>query len=916
MPLTASQMQAVEHANGNLQIIACAGSGKTEVVARRVARLLRDGMPGGLKPSNIVAFTFTEKAAAELKDRIVARVQDEVGEVPGLAELYVGTIHAFCLELIKTELPKYLKYEVLSDVQRLLFVDRNSNRSGLGTSHALNGQQLRRYVDTKVYCRALDVMREDLVDRAALAGCDVAANAVLYDGLLDEKSFLDYSSILAVAAAELERNDALRARIAGRVKYLIVDEYQDVNPVQERVVRAMHGLGAALCVVGDDDQTIYQWRGSHVRNIVEFASRYPSVTPVRLQENFRSSAAIVEIARDFIAQNPNRLAKSMQPAGKPIYEDGDVLALGFQNPEEEAQFIVAKIRELQGICIPDGEESRGLSLSDIAILLRSVSKNGAVIVDALKAAEIPHIVIGLSGLFSADEAQAARLSFYWLADHGGTTESMVRDAWSDAKLGLRVTELEAGMRFLRETKVSLQGARGGNWSQYSLQRTYLSLLETLALTEERVPGKRGEVVFYNLGKFSQVISDFEQINFQSEPAEKYKTFAGFLQHQADEVYEEGGQDTQRAAPDAVRVMTIHQSKGMQWPAVFIPALLRNRFPAAGIGGRTVWHLIPDSAVTDAARYRGGIEDERRLFYVAMTRAEKFLFMTYAPIAGFNNRYLRSSEFFSDVLPSTYVKRHNISLAQRVRRCTPRPRRAIAGVVLSFSELKYYFECPYQFKLRVLYGFNAPIHEALGYGKSLHDCLAEVHGRAMQGDFATPSEAAALVARHLRAPFAYPELRENLRRAAERVVADYLTARQADLPRVRYFEKAIEIDLGDGVSVVGRIDLVRHTDTNKTSIVDLKSSEQAQDEALTEKQLHIYALGYEQLTGERADLVEIYNLEVQARAARAVDQHFIDEVKADVARAASAMRIGEFAATPARARCALCDHAGLCGDCER
>jgi DNA helicase-2/ATP-dependent DNA helicase PcrA len=914
MALTKSQQEAIDAEGRNLQIIACAGSGKTEVVARRVARLLRDGLPNGLRPANIVAFTFTEKAAAELKERIVTRIREQIGEVAGLAELYVGTIHSYCLEMLKSELPKYLKYEVLGEVQRTLFVDRNSKQSGLTDASTLTNQQLRRYVDTQVYCRALDILREDLVDLNALATCDVAQKAKRYDELLERSSFLDYSAILADAASALETDEELRERLRGRVRHLIVDEYQDVNPVQERVVQALHGLGASLCVVGDDDQTIYQWRGSHVKNIITFQDRYEDVKRVQLEENFRSSPAIVEIAREFIAQNGNRLAKSMQHAGAPRYENGDILALEFPDPAAEAAFIAAKIKELRGIALKDGDGERGLSYSDIAVLCRSVSKSGGPIVDALKAADIPYIVVGLNGLFAAAEAEAARSSFYWLAGHGADTEATVRQAWRDAALGIDDASLDGGVRFLTRAKTQLENAAQSNWSQYSLQRTFLNLLNTLGVKEPSVPGGRGEVAFYNLGKFSQMISDFEQINFKSNPPEKYETFARFLEHQADDSYEEGGQDAAHASPDAVRIMTVHQAKGMQWPAVFLPALIRNRFPSKRQGGRNVWHLLPQAAVHDAARYDGDIEDERRLFYVAVTRAEKFLFATYAPV-GTNQLYQRSSEFLNWLRRWNNVKRFDVSLRTREHRCEARPRRAITSVVLSFSELKYFFECPYQFKLRVLYGFNAPIHEALGFGKSLHDCLAEVHGRAMRGEYLADSDALSLVTRHLHAPFAYPELRAKLQQAAERVISEYLRVRRADLPMIRYAEKVIEVDLGEGVSVVGRIDLVKRTDTNQTSIIDLKSSEQSQEETLTEKQLHIYALGYEQLTGERADLVEIYNLDAQDSQPRAVDQHFIDVVKEDVANAARALRIGEFSAAPSSRKCRKCDHADLCAYCE-
>jgi DNA helicase-2/ATP-dependent DNA helicase PcrA len=147
--LTPSQDRAIEDAGRNLQLIACAGSGKTEVVAQRVVRLLTPGRAETLLPRNIIAFTFTEKAAAELKDRIVSRTRQSLGDLPGMAEMFVGTIHAFCLELLKSESPRYLKYEVLNEVQQTLFVDRHSRASGLTQSTTLNGQALKRYTDTR-----------------------------------------------------------------------------------------------------------------------------------------------------------------------------------------------------------------------------------------------------------------------------------------------------------------------------------------------------------------------------------------------------------------------------------------------------------------------------------------------------------------------------------------------------------------------------------------------------------------------------------------------------------------------------------------------------------------------------------------------------------------------------------------------
>ncbi len=298
-----------------------------------------------------------------------------------------------------------------------------------------------------------------------------------------------------------------------------------------------------------------------------------------------------------------------------------------------------------------------------------------------------------------------------------------------------------------------------------------------------------------------------------------------------------------------------------------------------------------------------------MFYVAVTRAQKYLHLTWAPTPG-NQQAQQASDFYSEALASKYVKRKEQDYKSRVH-LKPTPRPSVSNVVLSFSDMKYFFECPYQFKLRILYGFNAPLAESLGYGKSLHDALAEVHKRSLEGEQVLPSEAQALVDRHLRTPYAYPDLRQKLEKAATAAVAGYIEKNQSALKNLEFFEKAIEIPLGDGVSVAGRIDLVRKIDTGEVTIVDLKSSERAQAEDVTETQLHIYALGYQELTGRNADYVEIYELDEQKQKRRSVDDEFIADVKKDVRGAANALRANQLSPTPKKKTCGSCDYCELC-----
>ena len=911
MNLTRPQQQAVRYTGRNLQLIACAGSGKTEVVAQRVAHLLTKRGRSRLEPRNIVAFTFTNKAAAELKERIVQRTREATGSaITGMAEMYVGTIHGFCQELLQNEVPEYLKYEVLEPIRQNLYVNRKSRLTGLTTSTKINGSKLRRYTDTDKYLKSLAVLREDDVNMREVYGCSVADGLNQYRTQIAKDSYFDFSSMLENAVVQLTDNSDLRTRVSERLKYVVVDEYQDVNPIQERLVRLLHDLGAGLCVVGDDDQTIYQWRGSSVKNILTFEERYPEVKQIRLEANFRSSEGVIDTARGFIDRVEPRLQKAMKFADAQPYEDGDIVALSFNSPEEEAKYIAETIKSLRGIAFDDGDGERGLALSDVAILLRSVKNNGTVITEALKESNIRFVVNGLTNLFETDEACAARSLLYFVVGDGipakPTTIQQLRKAWDNPHLGLTKRNVSRALQYAKQVHDNLH-TEGGDYPP-SIQAVFLRFLELAELREETIPGGHGQVVLFNLGRFSQIITDWESINYSSKPMESFQGFASFLYHRADGSYSEGAEGIDYMVPDAVQVMTVHQAKGREWPAVFMPALLNNRFPAISRQS-DVWQLIPSKAIENAERYNGSKADERRLFYVAMTRSKKFLHMTWAPVAS-NHTYRTKSEFWDDLLVSKWVKRRKPDYAKRMR-VTSKPRAPVANVEFSFSDLKYLFECGYQFKLRVLYGFDSPIARPIGYGKSVHDALAEVHQRAMRGEPVSEKDVPELVNRHLRTPYAFGELRTRLEQAAHRDVSHYIRDNSEEFRHIEFSEQVVEVHLDDGIIIKGRIDLVRRTDTGKTTIVDLKTNERSQQEEVTETQLHTYALGYKELAGRDADFVEIYELEGRRKLSRAVDEGFIDEVRRKTQEAAAALRGMHLKPSPTKLRCQRCDFSSLC-----
>lgn len=903
---------------GNLQLIACAGAGKTQRVAERVVGQL--GLEG-VAPENVVAFTFNERAAAELKDRIAGIFEDRYGTREGLADLYVGTIHGYCLELLQSHAFEALSYNVLDDVQQRLFISRNCRKVGL--TSVLGWQ---RYFNAGTFAELMAILREGDVDLAALEGTDAAECLERYCQLLHEKKYLDFTSIMSEAVAALEEDEEFRDRVREKVRYLTVDEYQDINPLQERLIRQLVDLGADVTVVGDDDQLLYSWRGSAISNILQFDERYDDVAIERLERNFRSSRGIVDLARHVIEHNdPDRLEKGMVSAGNQTYEERDIELVEFDGPGAEAHHIVERIKEQLGASFRDSpdEAPRGLAFNDMAILVRTRLLMPAI-VGALEQAEIPYIVAGVSSsLFDAAEAIAARELFYFLA--GRSDEASLRKAWKGADLGLSKADLDRGMAAASEDRAAIEDG-SGRFGVYNLQRSFLRFLDAIQVREEKISGastthghERSEVIYYNLGKLSQAISDFEQIHFHSDPERKYTEFAGFLEYQAEGIYPEGWLDAKYVAVNAVQILTVHQAKGLQWPVVFVPGLTKGRFPSRGGGGRTPWHAIPDGVVRNAADYKESEADERRVFYVACTRAKKYLSLTRAVYPTEKRAWAEPSVFWNEALDA-YTSLEEPEPRPETEKLEPRPRRTVEDVLLSFSELRYAFECPYSFKLRFLYGFNPPLAEALGYGKGLHDALFELHDRALTGGDTSEDVAEELIQRHLNLPFAYRELERNLSRSGVKRLRAYIRARQADFDDIEHAERPVEIDLGGGVVVTGRIDLIRRRASNEVVVIDFKSNDRTQQEEVTGLQLRLYALGYRQATGEAPTHIVVDNLDdLEHPQVDEVTQEMLEEASEVVVLAAERMRRNEFERLPAGATekgkdatCERCDLEMICG----
>jgi DNA helicase-2/ATP-dependent DNA helicase PcrA len=829
-----------------------------------------------------------------------------------MAEMFVGTIHAFCARLLQEEVPEYLRIATLDETRQLMLVQREPDASGFARARTDEGQALDLRTEVRRYLGALDVLRQAEIDHEHLADLSLGEALDQYRQLLRTASLLDYTGQLELALDVLRRDIDAGQRLARRVRHVIVDEYQDTNALQEQVVRALAEFGATLTVVGDDDQTIFQWNGADVSNILTFATRYPGARQLRLEDNFRSSAPIVTFARDFVADVSPRLPKAMRPTEGHPFEHGDLLALTFRDAWQEARFIARKLRALHGLRLDERDGPRGMSWSDMAILLRGNLRWGAsAITRVLDEEGIPYVVTGVKTLFERAEVRAGCALFGFLADDPEVDAEAVARAWHAAQAGLDPRDLDATLAWLDDCRARLRALAHSDdrtaWRALGLQRLFLEALDRLNLRRAPIHPEALDALHANLGRLSKVLGEFESLRAQERPDLRIAAFFDYANTSARHEHEDGPAQSDLAPRDAVRITTVHRAKGLQWPVVFLPGLGEGRFPMEA-RPQAMWSLLPRAAVRDPERYEHNPHDERRLFYVAATRAQRFLIASWAP--GRHGRPAQPSDYFRAFAKAPGVSTVDVNLARRPR-SAPTPRAGTTDLRLSFSTLKPLLECPYRFKLEGVYGYTPPFEEAHGFGKGLHDALAEVHRRAIEGDVLDAEAAPRLVRRHLHLPFASDETRAHLTTAAVGTVRRYLQRRGPDLAHVALAEKPIEVEFGDGVTVEGRIDLALRRDEDGVAVVDLKSDRRAQAEALSATQLRIYALGYETLTGTRPQRTEVWELDTLAQHGEPVDDTTMDAVRATVLDAARRLRSGVFPPQPEPARCAACPSRALC-----
>ncbi|MDQ2944293.1 MAG: ATP-dependent helicase [Candidatus Dormibacteraeota bacterium] len=901
--LGADQRVAAAIGGGPIRVVAGAGTGKTAVIAERFRRLVA----GGISPSSILVMTFTERAAAEMRQRIEDLIDAAVPSV--------GTFHSIALRWLREDgravgVPS--GFRILTGADRWILARELMWQLGDG---ALTGDER---PDDQVgpALQMLERMKQELVPMARLEAWAATSQEVeranlmtacvrlfrAYEKECRTRRLLDFEDLLVLTVRMLE-GPALLSKYTTRYLHVLVDEYQDLNLAQERLVELIASRSQPF-VVGDDDQSIYRFRGASRASLERFSARFPDAQTITVGRNRRSSRRIVSSAAALIANNSDRLPKQLLSDGP-----GPQVELWLcPDGRTEAAAIATHAAELV---------ERGTSLREIAVLCRTNAIARPVAV-ALAERGLPHKVIGGHGFYDRAEIRDAVALLRVLRDTGDvvalaravtrppsslepeTALTVLRDRGDSSPIGaLKAWRPAAGFTSLLE-ELATEALRIDVRDLFFELMNRTRYLDVIGPTLEASEAAR---VTANVSRLAEMIAEFcETANDCS--------LAAYMQH-LDLVLLSGEDEEPapvEAAEDAIQVMTIHQSKGLEFDAVFVPGLVEGRLPQSG---RSPRFELPPAVLEPLVR--GGqdvVEEERRLLYVAMTRAKRHLYLTRASHYDGGRRW-RDSRFLDEVRAAgaRTVRERTFEPCAKGPEAPARVSRT-GELVLSYSAIAAYRDCPRQYWYRQEQRLGVAQSAEAVHGVILHEVLRQAGETRRRG-----GQLSARLLRSIheqvwkRHAFPDPRRAATFKRIGAEQIEAYRKKGGFDTSP-EYLEHPFSTAV-DGWTLRGVIDRVDRTESG-WRIVDYKSGRPL-PRGRRDLQVALYALGASASLGlDPVELEIVYLATGQSIKVEKVAQ-LVAEATSQGAEVAEGVRQGRFDPRPERRRCRLCPYRLACAE---
>ncbi len=596
--LNEAQRRAASHTTGPLIVLAGAGSGKTRVITHRIVHLIHEGV----SPANILAVTFTNKAAREMRERVEALIKKYVPSDRAAIDSWptVTTFHAFGVRVLR-------EHHATLDLRRHFTIyDRSDSLRAIKQAIEKANYNPKEFEPRKILSR-ISRAKGDAVTQSAFAAeassypDRVAADVWRhYDAIMQEEQALDFDDLLVKTLKLLTDYPYVRDILTARYTHIHIDEYQDTNRVQFEIAKQLAGKNHNICVVGDIDQNIYSWRGADIKNVLQFERNFPNTTTILLEENYRSTKTIIGASNDVIAKNRNRVEKNVFTNN----EDGEKITLyAAMSGSDEAEYIVRTAKKI----IEDGAKA-----SDIAVLYRTNFQSRAL-EEAFLNYGVNYQLLGTK-FYERKEIKDV-LSYLRLALNSDSTGDLARVINEPARGIGKVTLL----KILEGKRGELTGATAEKVDRFyqimsdigdtartkNLSETIKFIISRTGIeTELKKQGTEEDLSrLENLRELVSLASRYDEL----DPNEAVEVLLETAALQSDQDELDDDKET-----EAVRLMTVHAAKGLEFQYVFISGLEEGLFPHERLDDGGVDH-----------------EEERRLFYVALTRAEKKLYLTYA-----------------------------------------------------------------------------------------------------------------------------------------------------------------------------------------------------------------------------------------------------------------------------------------------
>ncbi len=949
------QTAAITHREGPLMIVAGAGTGKTSVITQRIAWLIEQGLA---KPENILALTFTDKAAGEMEERVDLLLPY------GYVDMQISTFHAFAESVLRAygvDIGLARDFTLLSELDAWLLTRQHWDRFRLDYYRPMGNptKYLRGLLSH--FSRAKDAAITPAAYRAFVEGqthedpeeraraLELAGAYETYQAILQENDACDFGDLMVYLLDLLQRRPRVLKAVRERYSYVLVDEFQDTNRAQYEIVKLIAAPKNNLTIVGDDDQAIYKFRGASIENILRFAEDYPDAKKIVLTRNYRSVQPILDRAHGFIqANNPRRLEASDPTLNKKLCSEkageGNVEHLHFASLEEEAEGVAAKILELKA-CHPDA------AWSDFGILVRG-NDAARPFLGPLERAGIPYQFMALSGLYTKrslldlmayvravndpyDGPSAYRL--LTLPMHGIPMRCVAEASHQAARAGKplldacqaglssdlfppdvaeRVGGLLAFLDRMREEAAKMRVTE--LFLTVAKESGYLAWLNARPEQE-----KRDE--FRYLQQFYERLKRFEER--QDDP--KLRHFLEEFRHERD-AGEDGalGQDVE-AGPDVVKIMTVHGSKGLEFRFVFVVSLVDRKFPAQA---RAEALPLPDGLAKKAAEEAPNdhLEEERRLFYVAVTRAKEHLYFTSAEDYG-GARKRKLSRFLVEL-------GYGDAAARASERPPLEPAPAAApqegDIVIevpkqfSFTQLAAFATCPLQYKFAHVYKIPIFGSYTMSFGKTMHYALQRFFETWIER---TTGVAAGAILVEEGLPVSLAELeafyaegwqddwykndadREAYREKGLASLRGYYATLAANRPEPLSLEQGFTVKIG-GAVLKGRIDRIDRCEGG-VEIIDYKTGTPKTEDDIKKdvskrEQLYLYQIAVRDVLGLDVKKLTFHYLEDNSRVSFLGSPEQLAKFEEDVASRVAAVKRGVLDPTPGF-HCRFCDFKDIC-----